>query len=296
LRGQDIQAGESQDRLGLAYSQMAANQAQHQASLAAEQEAAKAARALQSQRESAMEQYRQAQLEEKRRMDALTERKDSEAQDLQKRTQSDALGFLNEINQPDRSKETDEFGLPVGGPMDEFALPTALPLPLTPAQALGKFPLAANTAIGRDELANSFRLQRLNANPLDSGPLNLRTLIGPDGQPVEGVGAIGGQGTGLHIVQTDKAKAERIKEAAKAAKLVEANDKKLLAAAIKERDSHPALSPQFAASQKVVDALQAKAQPGATSPEAKAAKANDIARQHPDWTRQQIIDAVNKGE
>lgn len=32
----------------------------------------------------------------------------------------------------------------------------------------------------------------------------------------------------------------------------------------------------------------------AVAPEAKAAKANALAKQHPDWSRQQIIDEVNR--
>jgi hypothetical protein len=90
------------------------------------------------------------------------------------------------------------------------------------------------------------------------GPLQLRPVIGPDGQPVTGVGAASGAGGSVHIVETNKAEQQKAKQAAIDAKAAQGVMQKALAAAIKDRDNTAPKSPQFAAKQAAVAALRAK--------------------------------------
>lgn len=90
------------------------------------------------------------------------------------------------------------------------------------------------------------------------GPYQLRSVLAPDGQEVEGIGLASGSGGSVHIVSTDKAAVQKAKQAAADVKAATTRSQKLLDAAIKDRDQTAALSPKYAAKQALVEQLQAK--------------------------------------
>jgi hypothetical protein len=297
LRGQDIQAGEAQDRLGLAYAQMQQNAQQHADAVRQEEENAKAAQALRSAQATALQSYRQSELDNEAKRVALAQQKDAEAQALQSGIQSDTLGFMGAISQPDHSKDTDEFGLPVGGPLDEWALPTALPPPPTASQAIARYPKAAQNqaamALVRDDLKQKGALAN-EPEPFDLSSQPVTEVKDPQTGELLGHTTLLGPNRG-QFIPLAKPKTDKTLTPAEHLSNITRTASEALKAAGQDQNS-----PMFSVATNLINQaaqeLNSLSPPAKNTPEAKAAKANAIARQHPDWTRQQIINEVNRSE